>query len=230
MAWKDTYSEDFTNEEMRAFEVIENIAAEKNGRLPNTSELSRALNLTGYKTSEIKKRLKQKGLFGKEKNDDGIEEEVLKGSRLLKEKTKIYKEIPGVFKGKKQLKCALIPYIRNVKNPNNIFNPDNILEYIAVPFNFQREENMFAFNIPKRGYHSAKKALNIGSIAIVDTKSEYLSKDIVAKLYLDKNIIALDEYFMYKEKENEEIFKKDNINKYIILGKVIGVFKSFNNI
>lgn len=230
MAWKDIYSEDFTNEEMYAFEVIENMVEDENGRLPNTSQLSRALNLTGYKTSEIKKKLEKKGIFGKVKNNNGKIEQVLKGSRLLKEKTKIYKEIPGVFKGKKQLKCALIPYIRNVKNPENIFNPNNILEYIAVPFNFQREENMFAFNIPKRGYHSAKKSLNIGNIAVVDTKSEYLSKDIVAKLYLDKNIIALDEYFMYKEKENEERFKKENSNKYIILGKVVGVLKIFTNL
>lgn len=222
MSWKDEYTEDLKKEEMKVFEIMESFAKANDGRLPNKSQLARAANISMYKTDEIQKALETKGVIKKEEN----KKIVLKGSRLLKEKTQIYKEVPGVFKGKKQIKSALIPYIKKVKDPENILNPENILEYIAVPFNFQREENMFAFNVPKKGMHSAKKSLNIGNIAIVDMKAEYLSKDYVAKIYYDENIIALDEYFMYKE---NKLKKTNGENQYKILGKVVGSFKAFTD-
>lgn len=220
MAWKDLYTEDFTKREILVLEVIEKLILQNSGRFPNNSEISNITKLNDYFVKDTINSLIEKNAIIKVKENELM---LLKGSRLLKGEGGIYKKVPGVFKGKLQTKSALIPHIKKVKNEKNILDPENILEYIAVPFNHTREEYMFAFNIPKKGLHIAKKSLNIGNIAIVDMKAEYLSEDIVAKIDYKDKIIYLDQYYMYKEMENKD--SKD----YEILGKVVGSFKAFTN-
>ena len=223
MAWKDVYSESFTNREILLLEIIEKYVLENRGQMPSISELVNLSNLNTYQVTEgVNALIEKQAILNI--NEDGKEKRILKGSRLLGKSEGIYKKVPGVFKGKLQIKTALIPHIKTVKNIEDIFAKENIREYVAVPVDFNREENLFAFNIPKKGLHSALNSLNIGNIGIVDTKSEYLSGDYVAKIDYEDKIIYIDEYYIYKERTNED---KD---KYKILGKVIGAYKIFSNI
>lgn len=224
MAWKDLYTEDLTKREILVLEVIEKYILENSGKFPEVSEISKITKLSEYYVNVTLKDLTEKNALIEIKDEKGESSfRILNGSRLLGGKEGIYKKVPGVFKGKLQTRSALIPYIKKVKDEKNIFAKENIFEYVAVPFNYMREENMFAFSIPKKGLHIARKSLNIGNIGIVDTKAEYLSEDIVAKMYYEDKIIFLDKYYMFKERTNPD---KD---KYVILGKVVGTFKAFTN-
>lgn len=222
MAWKDVYSEAFTDKEILLLEIMEKYALENRGQIPNISEIVNLSKLNTYQVTEgINSLIEKEAIINI--TEDGREKRILKGSRILEKSEGIYKKIPGVFKGKLQIKTALIPHIKTVKNVENILYKENIREYVAVPVQYNREENMFAFNIPKKGIHSAANSLNIGNIGIVDIKSEYLSGDYVAKIDYEDKIIYIDQYYIYKERTNERK------HEYKILGKVIGAYKIFNN-
>ncbi len=125
------------------------------------------------------------------------------GTNLRKKKKEKYELV--------SLRVAKIPYIYKIINKENIFAEENLKEYIAVPIEYGKEKNMYAFE-SKNGNFKEVGILK-KSLVIFDVEERYISNDIVAIIEEKENYTRIG-IKRYKRGENTEK----------ILGKIVGVY------
>lgn len=218
MAWRDRYIEPLTGRELSILEEMEIFAKKNRGAFPSILELSKLLNLAAGTVKSDLDSLEEKGAIRTEKiSRTGREQKIICGSRFLGRSEGIFRKEAEKFEGIKQIRVALIPHISKVKNKEKIISKENITEYVAIPEEFIREENMFAFTLTNKFY---EKVPNIteGALLVVDTKAKYLSQDFVAKIRKDEGYVSIEvaRYSMVQEREEN--------GEYIYLGKIVGSY------
>ena len=109
------------------------------------------------------------------------------------------------------LKVAKVPYIYKIKNKENIFAEENLKEYIAIPIEYGKEKNMYAFE-SKNSEFKEVGILN-KSLVIFDTEERYISRDLVA---------IIEEKASYTRIGIKRYERGDSTEN--ILGKIVGVY------
>lgn len=206
------YSDNLTDKDKKILGYIEEQWYLNGGFTPSYREICKGLNIGSTSTvyASIRK-LEEKGYIKKTINkNDKVKRYDLVISSLNVDGTKLRKK-----KNEKHelvsLKVAKVPYIYKIKNKENIFAEENLKEYIAIPIEYGKEKNMYAFESKNSDF----KELGIlkKSIVIFDVEERYISNDIVAII------------------ENKENYTRIGIRRYKrgdstenILGKIVGVY------
>jgi repressor LexA len=107
-----------------------------------------------------------------------------------------------------------VPVIRNVVNSLQILDEDNIEGYLPMPSNMIPEGEAFAFVINSQDNKLKKLGIFDGDNVFVQMKETFENGDIVVGLY--RGSLAL------------KLYESINSKKFIILGKVFGVFRQYN--
>ena len=206
------YSDNLTDKDKKILGYIEEQWYLNGGFTPSYREICKGLNIGSTSTvyASIRK-LEEKGYIKKTINkNDKVKRYDLVISSLNVDGTKLRKK-----RNEKHelvsLKVAKVPYIYKIKNKENIFSEENLKEYIAIPIEYGKEKNMYAFESKNSDF----KELGIlkKSIVIFDVEERYISNDIVAII------------------ENKENYTRIGIRRYKrgdstenILGKIVGVY------
>ena len=126
-----------------------------------------------------------------------------KGTNLRKKKKEKYELV--------SLRVAKVPYIYKIVNKENIFAEENLKEYIAVPIEYGKEKNMYAFESKNADFKEV--GILKKSLVIFDIEERYISNDIVAVIEEKENHTRIG-IRRYKRGKNTEK----------ILGKIVGVY------
>ncbi len=209
MAWSDKYSEELTVEEQNLFKEIERYARSNLGLMPTISNLKRFFEIksTGNMHALVKS-LEEKGVI-ELINAGGNKRRVIIKERRIKKTPKKYQRAKKLNSSITQIKTAIIPLLKDKVNDNTLLRANNFEEYISIPEEYFREENMFAFQ-NKTLYQDDKVIIEKDAIIIVDIEAKYLSRDFICRRS-EINEIYLERYKRGDSKEN-------------ILGKVIAKY------
>ena len=196
------YSDNLTDKDKKILGYIEEQWYLNGGFTPSYREICKGLNIGSTSTvyASIRK-LEEKGYIKKtiNKNDKVKRYDLvisslnLDGTKLRKKKNEKHELV--------SLKVAKVPYIYKIKNKENIFSEENLKEYIAIPIEYGKEKNMYAFGILNK------------SLVIFDTEERYISRDLVA---------IIEEKASYTRIGIKRYERGDSTEN--ILGKIVGVY------
>ena len=114
------------------------------------------------------------------------------------------------------LRVAKVPYIYKIINKENIFAEENLKEYRAVPIEYGKEKNMYAFESKNSDF----KELGIlkKSLVIFDVEERYISNDIVEVIEEKENHTRIG-IRRYKRGDNmgKNVKQYENILEKIII-------------
>lgn len=206
------YSDNLTDKDKKILGYIEEQWYLNGGFTPSYREICKGLNIGSTSTvyASIRK-LEEKGYIKKTINkNDKVKRYDLVISSLNADGTKLRKK-----KNEKHelvsLKVAKVPYIYKIKNKENIFAEENLKEYIAIPIEYGKEKNMYAFE-SKNSEFKEVGILN-KSLVIFDTEERYISRDLVAIIEEKASYTRIG----IKRYERGDITEN-------ILGKIVGVY------
>ena len=185
------YSDNLTDKDKKILGYIEEQWYLNGGFTPSYREICKGLNIGSTSTvyASIRK-LEEKGYIKKTINKN--------------DKVKRYDLVVS-------LKVAKVPYIYKIKNKENIFAEENLKEYIAIPIEYGKEKNMYAFE-SKNSEFKEVGILN-KSLVIFDTEERYISRDLVAIIEEKASYTRIG----IKRYERGDITEN-------ILGKIVGVY------
>ena len=206
------YSDNLTDKDKKILGYIEEQWYLNGGFTPSYREICKGLNIGSTSTiyASIRK-LEEKGYIKKtiNKNDKVKRYDLvisslnLDGTKLRKKKNEKHELV--------SLKVAKVPYIYRIKNKENIFSEENLKEYIAIPIEYGKEKNMYAFESKNADFKEV--GILKKSLVIFDIEERYISNDIVAVIEEKENHTRIG-IRRYKRGENTEN----------ILGKIVGVY------
>lgn len=204
------YTSELTKREKEVLEYIKEEYLRTSGYTPSYRKIMRAVNLSStLQVFQVMEKLETKGLIKKITEMRG-DNKVTVRYMLVHSDNEILDIINKAKQNEDRLKSlntAKIPLIGKLENKEDFFAPENIKEYIGVPEEYGKQENMFAFQ--SMNSNLAEVGIFRHSIVIVDKIQRYIAGDYVA-IY-DNTRINIQKYKRYRTKED-------------ILGKVIGSY------
>ncbi|MGP1608557.1 MAG: hypothetical protein ACTTGJ_01770 [Clostridium sp.] len=204
---KPIYEEELSEKEKKLLKFLK-LEFTKTGYMPSVREIVRRTDIGALGTiAGLFKKLEQKGFLRKIERPNASnkyeiireDDEARKQKRL--EEARKYRVLTVLV--------AKIPLLGKIQFKENIYHERNFEQYISVPIEYSKQDNLYAFISTNNLYK--KQGILKDSIVVFDVEQRYIHLDIVAKYSRATNQIRVATYTRGEDTTN-------------ILGKVVGAY------